>query len=338
MLVDMTTLTTSTPKAALPGQAWRLFLTSSVLLLALAALAIAAVACGGSSNPSGSQLPDATPSGEGEVSPILTNHTLAVGENRFSLMLVDRDNTPILDAEVHLRFFDLNGDEPLLKSETDTRFIPAELFNVNEDSGSDERVKGNVGVYVTRVDFDTAGRWGVDISVTTDSSRLQLIPFEFDVLEESPEPAVGDPAPASRQLTLADVADITEIDSSFEPRPHMHDITIADALALGRPMVVAFATPAFCTSRTCGPVMDTVMDPLYKKYQDRAIFIHVEPLQLKELREGTGRIHVQAAKDWGIETEPWIFVIDRQGKVAGKFEDIIAVDEVEDVLAQVLEG
>jgi hypothetical protein len=309
-----------------------------LLLLALAALGFAAVACGGSSNPSGSDIPDATPTGEGDISPILTNHTLAVGENRFSLMLVDRDNTPIVDADVNLRFFDLNSDVPVLKSQSSARFIASELSYVDEQTGEKKYLDSSIGVYVASVDFDVPGRWSADTSVTTDSTQVQLIPFEFDVLEESPEPAVGDPAPASRQLTVADVTDVAEIDSSFEPRLHMHDITIADALALGKPMIVAFAAPAFCTSRTCGPVMDTVMDPLYEKHQDQATFIHVEPLQLKELREGAGRIHVEAAKEWGVETEPWIFVIDAQGKVAGKFEDIVARNEVEDVLTQVLEG
>jgi hypothetical protein len=324
----MTSHTTPAPKALRCGLA----------LLALAALAIAAVACGGSSNPSGSQPPDTTPQGDGEISPILNNYTLAIGENRFSLMLVDRENTPVLDAQVDLRFFDLNGDGPVLKSQSSTRFIRSELSYVDEETGEMVYLDSNIGVYVTSVDFDALGRWSVDISVTTDSTQVQLIPFEFDVLEESPEPAIGDPAPASRQFTVADVTDVAEIDSSFEPRLHMHDVTIADALALGKPMVVAFATPAFCTSRTCGPVMDTIMDPLYEKYQDQATFIHVEPLQLKEFREGLGRIHVEAANDWGVETEPWIFVVDAQGKVAGKFEDIIARDEVENVLAQTLEG
>lgn len=310
----------------------------AILLFALAALGIAAVACEGSSNPSGSRIPDATPRSEGEISPILTNNTVAVGENRFSLMLVDRENTPIIDADVDLGFFDLSGDEPVLKSQSSTRFIATQLSYVDEQTGEMVYLDSNIGVYVTSVDFDVPGRWSVDISVTTDSTQVQLIPFEFDVLETSPEPAIGDPAPASRQLTVADVTDIAEIDSSFEPRLHMHDITIADALALGKPAVVAFATPAFCTSRTCGPVMDTVMDPLYVKYHDQATFIHIEPLELTELREGAGRIHIQAAKEWGVETEPWIFVVDAEGKVAGKFEDIIARDEVENVLALALDG
>jgi hypothetical protein len=309
-----------------------------VLIVALAALGIATSACGGSSNPSGGQLPDATPQGSGDISPILTDHTLAVGENRFSLMLVDQEDTPLLGTDVHLRFFDLTGDEPVLKSQSSARFIASELSYVDEQTGEETRLESSVGVYVTGVNFDVPGRWGVDISVTTDSTQVQLIPLEFDVLEESPEPAVGDPAPASRQFTLADVADIAEIDSSFEPRPHMHDITIADALAAGKPVVVAFATPAFCESRTCGPAMKMVMDPLYEKYQGQAVFIHVEPYGLKELREGTGRIPVEAADEWNLETQPWVFVIDAQGRVAGKFEGIIAMDEVEDVLAQLLEG
>jgi hypothetical protein len=334
----MTTRTNPSPATALAAPAQGLSFARGLLLLALAALSIAAIACGGSSNPSGAQLPDAITQSDAEVSPILTNHTLAVGENRFSLMLVDQENSPLLGADVHLRFFDLTGDEPLLKSEADTRFIRSELFVVDEGTGEETRLESSVGVYVTRVDFDTAGPWAVQISLTSDSRQVELIPSQFDVLKESPEPAVGDPAPASRQLTLADVADIAEIDSSFEPRPHMHDTTIADALAAGRPLVVAFATPAFCESRTCGPVMKMVMDPLYENYQDRAIFIHVEPLELKELREGTGRIPVEAAEEWNLQTQPWVFVIDAQGRVAGKFEGIIAMDEVEDVLAQVLEG
>jgi hypothetical protein len=334
----MTARITSSPATALAALVQGLSSVRGVMLLALAVLGVAAVACGGSSQPSVNQSLDTTPQDDAAISPILTNNTLAVGQNRFSLMLVDQENVPIIDAAVGLRFFDLNDDEPVEKSQSNARFIASELFYADAESGERIYVESNIGVYVTGVDFDVPGRWSVDISVTTDGSQLQLVPLELDVLEKSPEPAVGDPVPASHQLTVADVTDIREIDSSFEPRPHMHDITITDALAAGRPIVVAFATPAFCTSRTCSPVMDTVMDPLYEKYQDRATFIHVEPLLLKEFREGKGRIHVQAAKDWGIETEPWMFVIDRQGMLAGKFEGIIAMDEVEDILAQALEG
>ena len=308
-------------------------------LAALAVLATAAAACGGSSAPSAPEFPNVVTLGEGEVFPVITNSTLALGENRFSLGLLDEENSPILDADIHLRFFDLTDDEPVLSSEADARFVPVELSFIDEASGKEKRLLGSNGVYVTQVSFDTVGAWGVLLDVTLAGGReLEPIPFRFNVLEETAEPAIGDPAPASRQLTLADVEDVTEIDSSFPSRPHMHEITVADALTAGKPILVAFATPAFCESRTCGPVMDTVMDPLYERYADEAVFIHIEPFQLKQLREGTDRIPVEATAEWGLRTEPWLFVIDAQGGIVGKFEGIIALDEVETVLVRVLEG
>jgi len=309
----------------------------TVLLFALIATAASVAACrgGGSAEPTSRDFWKVT-LGKGEIFPVIVNHNLAVGDNRLSLGLLDKEESPVLGAAVRLRFFDLNGEEPRLKSEADARFVPAELFFIDEQSGKEKRFVGQNGVYITQVNFDRAGRWGVEVAVTLEGKKLDPIPFQFNVLEKSPEPAIGDPAPPSRQLTLADVADITEIDSSFPPRPHMHDITVADALATAKPIVVAFATPAFCESRTCGPVMDTVMDPLYEKYKGQAIFVHIEPYKLKELREGIARIPVEATQEWNLQTEPWLFVIDKQGKIAGKFEGITGLEEVETVLQRVL--
>jgi len=146
----------------------------------------------------------------------------------------------------------------------------------------------------------------------------------------------GDPVPRSRQLTTADVADVSEIDSSFPPRPHMHGITVAEALSLGRPSVIAFATPAYCESRHCGPIMESVMDPLYAKYANQASFVHIEPYQLNELRNGQGQVPVPAALEWGIQTEPWIFVVDKRGHLTAKFEGIASADEVEAALQKAL--
>ncbi len=308
-------------------------------LAALAVLATAAAACGDSSEPADPGFPDVITLGEGEVFPVITNSTLAIGENRFSLGLLDEENSPVLDADIHLRFFDLTGDEPVLTSEANARFVPVELSFIDETSGKEKRLIGSNGVYVTQVSFDTVGAWGVQLDVTlADGRRLDPVPFRFNVLEETAEPAIGDPAPASRQLTLADVGAVTEIDSSYPSRPHMHEITVADALTAGKPILVAFATPAFCVSRTCGPVMDTVMDPLYERYADEAVFIHIEPFQLKELREGIDLIPVEASAEWGLQSEHWLFVIDAQGRIVAKFEGIIALDEVETVLVRVLEA
>jgi hypothetical protein len=310
-----------------------------VTLLAMAVAAgLLAAACGGSGGPSdeGKLFPDTIPLGDGEVFPVITNNSLSVGANRFSLGLLDSENLRILDAKVHLAFYDLGDGRETLKTEADPRFIPVELSFVDERSNRETRLVGDNGVYVTPVTFGRAGPWGVLVTVTLDGKEQEPVPFRFAVLDHTREPAVGEAAPASRQTVFADVEDIAEIDSSYPARPQMHEVTVADALALGKPIVLAFATPAFCESRICGPVMDTVMDPLYEKYGDEATFIHIEPYDLAQLRTGTARVPVAATADWGIQTEPWVFVIDGEGKVAAKFEGIVALDEVETALLDAL--
>jgi hypothetical protein len=83
--------------------------------------------------------------------------------------------------------------------------------------------------------------------------------------------------------------------------------------------------------------MDTVMDPLYAKYGGQAIFIHVEPYVLSDLREGNIENAVPATQEWRLRTEPWVFVVDKDGRIAGKFEGIMAADEVESVLSLALD-
>jgi hypothetical protein len=311
----------------------------AALLALIAALALAcAPACGGGSDAGDGAFPEVVTLGEGDVFPAVMNDSLAVGENRLLLNLSDAGDELIRDAAVHLRFYDLNAGDPVLKSEADARFVPVELSYVDEQAPTPEPTDaGAGGVYVANVHFDRAGDWGLKAAVTTvDGNQLEEAPFRFTVRDDSTEPSVGDPAPASVQATLATAPSVEEIDSSFPPRPQMHDISIAAALALHRPLVIAFATPAYCRTRTCAPVMDTIMDPLFARYADRASFIHVEPYVLRDLRAGFVQNPVPAAREWQIQSEPWIFIVGSDGRVAAKFQGIMALDEVESALQAAL--
>jgi hypothetical protein len=275
--------------------------------------------------------------GSGELFATILNSGIGVGQNRVLMSVIDREDNRVLDASMHVRYYSLNGSSPRLRASSEARFVPVELSYIDEQSNRAHSPAGTDGAYASYVDFDEAGDWGVEIAITRAGKKLKPILFRFNVLERSAEPAIGDAAPASVQQTLASASNIEEIDSSFPPRPGMHDTTIADALRTGQPIVVAFATPAFCQSRTCAPVMDTVMDPLAQKYAGRAVFIHVEPYVLRDLRDYNMQNIVPAMQEWGLSTEPWVFVVDRRGRVAGKFEGIMAIDEVESVLSLALE-
>lgn len=309
------------------------------LAMLVAGLALAS-ACGDDAPPSGEpSFPTVLSLGKGDIFVSITNTFVVTGENRVSMRLTNRDDEPVLGAQVQVGFYELNGPEPRLVSDGDARFVPVTLSYVDELSGGDTAVTGDDGVYVRTVTFDAPGAWGAWVRVTHEGASFEPVPFRFTVVERDAVDMLlpGDHAPPSVQQTTA-TAPIEEIDSSYPPRPAMHDMTVADALAARRPMVVAFATPAYCRSRTCAPVMDTVIDPLAARYGDRAEFIHIEPYVLRDLRAANVETPVPAALEWRIRTEPVVYVVGPDGVIAAVFEGPVAIDEVESALASVLQS
>ena len=304
----------------------------------LTTLALIVAACGGGGDES-----DSSANGDGDGSPSeivaqVISSDLRVGPNRLSISLFDSDANLILGAQVTVRFLKLEDEEETLKAELPAQYVALESNFVHEhDDGDRHTHAGNeVGLYIVNLELDSPGIWAADVQAVIDGQEHGPIRTHFDVLVESAVPNVGDLAPRSEQLTLRDVEEIAEIDTANPPRPEMHDMTIAEAVDTGKPVVVAFSTPGFCVSQICGPVLDQVVVPLLEQYGDRAIFIHVEPYVLEDARAGRGLTPVQALLDWSLLTEPWVFVIDSDGRIAGRFEAIVTVDELEAVLEQVL--
>jgi hypothetical protein len=161
--------------------------------------------------------------------------------------------------------------------------------------------------------------------------KATLLP-RFNVAAQGITPAIGSPAPRSRNLTVADVADLSEIDSSANPSPEMHTSTIASAIEAGRPALVLFAVPGFCESRLCGPELE-IMRRLLPKYRDRVEFIHIEFYR----NPGSPQRTVSdTAREWNLRTEPWFFLIDKQGLISAKFEGPVSSQELEQALDAVL--
>jgi len=137
---------------------------------------------------------------------------------------------------------------------------------------------------------------------------------------------VGSPVPHSRNLTVKDVSDLTIIDASAHPSPDMHTETVADALAAHHPTLVIFATPAYCQSRTCAPELEVVRK-LEPTYQGKVDFIHIE------IWQDPLKTYMPAVREWHLPSEPWIFIIGRDGKISAKFEGPTTRDEIDAALA-----
>ena len=299
----------------------------------LAALAVIAAACSGGSGDGGDS--DAIT----EVTPVIVNSELAVGDNRFMIGLISLENEEIVGAAVAFRFFKLDGDQKELREEAQATPIALEktYTHTHEDGTVETHEAGESGVYVAAVRFDEPGQWGVEVTAAVGDMTYDPAPAGFVVLEESASVAMGAPAPLSETLTLDDVEDVTEIDTSNPPIPEMHTLTIAEAVTSGRPSVIVFATPAFCLSRICGPTKD-VVDNLFEQYKSEVNFVHVEPYELDRARSGEGLFPIPATTEWGLQSEPWVFLVDSEGFIAAKFEAVVTMDELKAALEPLLPG
>ena len=157
----------------------------------------------------------------------------------------------------------------------------------------------------------------------------------MQVLAESSTPKLGETVSPIEHRTAADVADLTEISTSPDPLPEMYQTSVAEALAQGQPFLVVFATPAFCQSRICGPVVETVAS-LIPDYGEDITFIHIEPYDLDLIRGGGNFEPSVEAKAWGLPSEPWVFLVDASGRLTAKFEGIVTHEELQEAIRTTL--
>jgi hypothetical protein len=101
-------------------------------------------------------------------------------------------------------------------------------------------------------------------------------------------------------------------------------MSIAEAVASGRPSVIVFATPKFCQTAICGPTVDRILE--IKPSFPEVNFLHVEVFT--NLDDPDNLQLVPAVSEWGLPTEPWVFVVDATGIVVARFEGVVDAAEI----------
>ena len=259
----------------------------------MVSLALVVASCGGS--------PDVFPA------VVSAPGSIGVGTQRVLVNLVDQRvqqpaASPDLEAVVVLR--DENG-APL--GEYPTEFVYT--------------VPGVRGLYAAYVEIPAPGVYQITVKT---SEFGETPPTGFISVEDPVVVSVGDPAPRSQTRTSADF-EISEISSDPDPEPSFYGMSLADAIAAG-PTVVVFATPAFCSSEACGPLLDLIQEiaPGYPGVN----FVHVEVYEDLGVESIDQLRLVEPVREWGLPSEPWVFVIDGRGVVSAAFEGTASTEEL----------
>lgn len=290
-----------------------------------AALLLAALACGAAEEAAPIDTSGA-PAGGPPYSAIVVTSDLAVGRDRLAFGIVDSaTGMPVRAATAQVSLYRLPPDtaERVFHQRLTAEFLAWPT--------------AGAGVFVAWPEFDAAGTWQLEAQLAGPDGAAVSAAAAFAVREESRTPAIGAPAPRSRTAKAADVPDLSHITSAPHPDPAFYRQSVDEALDEARPLVVVFATPAYCQSATCGPQL-AELAKVRGRYAEQANFIHVEIFQNPHLLEGqrAGAARVAAIDEWGLPTEPWTFIVGADGRIAAKFEQFVPAAALEQALAETL--
>jgi hypothetical protein len=318
----------------------------------LFACALAAVGCGGgddsedrASKPPPEARPDQFPGATGrtlaelrqklpEGGPVLapTVSRFVTGKNRLGFGLFTAARAQIADATAAVYIAPAGGGEAQGPFVAHYQSLAVKTPFLSRTSESDPDAAKTL--YVAEVPFTKPGRYEVLgmarlderlVAATSAMPELLVLPEKEDLV-----PGPGDAPPAIHTPTKLDVAgDLAKIDTR-DPHDDMHEFDFADQLGK-KPIVLVFATPLLCQSRVCGPVVD-IAAQVADQYHDQADFIHMEIYKNNVVNDGF-RPQVGA---FNLPTEPWVFTIDKNGKVAARLEGAFSAEELEDAVKKAL--
>lgn len=267
------------------------------------------------------------------------------GKNRYPFGVSERDGGEVNDAEVALYYAKVPAPKPGARSKSGSKGpqgnaeaqaleepahgpFPAAIESLaakpafRAKTTAEDPDAASV-VYAAQLSFPSDGEWRLAAVIREGEETSATLLPSVAVGEFTDIPRPGQPAPVIHTPTAAEVGgELGKITTRIPPDT-LNKVDYADALGK-EPIVLLFATPQFCQSRVCGPVVD-VAEQAKQEYGDKAAFIHME---IYNDNDPGKRVRPQV-RAFHLPTEPWLFTINRNGTVSAAVEGAFGIEELD---------
>ena len=118
--------------------------------------------------------------------------------------------------------------------------------------------------------------------------------------------------------TTADARGVNPV-CTRSPKPcPFHEVTLTDAIARKKPIVLAVSTPGFCQTAICGPVLELLVDlaPTLGRFQIVHAEVYVEPNKKSSGAPKT----TDTITTYGLDYEPSLYVADADAIVRSRLD------------------
>ena len=218
---------------------------------------------------------------------------------------------------------------------------PATLaFTITDPAGSrtTKQVPGHTkGLPYTYYPINFTPSKGGNFTVTTkiDGSEATST-FTVGAKGSSDVPGPTDALPSMKSPTTADHLGVDPICTQDPPCP-LHTTSLDVALAASKPVAYLVATPKFCQTGICGPVLE-VLETTAPGYAGKVTFIHQEVYQSAKAaaEKGTSAPLASQVQQLHIQSEPVLFITDASGVIRHRIDTAYAETELRAALDDVL--
>ncbi len=239
----------------------------------------------------------------------------AVGEVRVTFLVIDSQARLISRPRARVLVGRSLESDPLVRT-------VARLEPIGIPGRSEAAAGGARSIYVARFRIEKPGKY--TLVAQPEGAAIQGV-GNLQVAAHPTAPGVGARAIPSRTPTLASThGDVAALTTASPPDLSLLRYSVADSVRARLPFVLVFATPKYCTSRTCGPVVD-VVKAAQRRFAGRGIrFIHVEIYTDNNPAQGQNRW----VREWRLPSEPWVFLVGGDGRIKARFEASVSYGEL----------
>ena len=244
------------------------------------------------------------------------------GDVRVSFLVVDAEGAVVALPTARVWVANSLDSPPFLEGE-------AKLERIGLPGGDQADA---THIFVATLPLTRPGKYWLLAEPEGGAEKVQAL-GNVVVVAEDDAPDVGDAAIASATPTLSSTGgDTSSLTTRTPPDESLLRHSVAESLEAKVPFVVTFATPKFCSSRTCGPVVDVVEEVSRRFEGENVRFIHVEVFEDNDPAKGFNRW----MREWNLPTEPWTFLVGADGKIVARFEGTVSVLELEEAVREEL--
>lgn len=176
--------------------------------------------------------------------------------------------------------------------------------------------------------FPTPGIY--DLTADYDGSKLDSTVQVVEPSRVGP-PFVGSQLRPVDSPTTDDPLGVDPLCSRTPACPY-HGTSLRSAVAAGRPTVLLVATPAYCQTSVCGPVLDLLMEQTSGR--DDLTVLHSEVYRDPKTSPDLGSAALAPVPEaYRLDFEPVLFITDRNATVVARADVTVDRGELKELLA-----